>query len=383
MKIWEVTTEAGFLNLRKDWDSLLKESPSGSIYMSFEWMYTWWRHFGRGQLFILVAESNGQVRCIAPLMRTSERFLGMQYTRIRFIGSDATCTTNRNLFDKLFSIDKRYGWSDLLDFLYRTEDVEGLIGTLNYLKQQKRRWDILDLRELHSGTSSIKLLKDTFSDGDSLFNEVAAKVAIVSLESDFETYRKSRKKNWRKNISRAYNQINRLPQVVFGKYTSPSQVADIIPAVIDLENRSWQGNCRIGAFSQKSAREFHQELAKFLAERERFVLYTLESARRIVCYQYALKYNDQLSLHNIAMDPDFKHYSPGFYLQVRIIEEAFSQGLKWVVLGRGPEDYKSKLKNAEEDRIWVTVFGTRGIARVLGCLEFKARPTLKSLVCNR
>jgi len=380
MKIWEVTNEQNLLNLRYDWDSLLKESPSRSVYLSFEWMYTWWRHFGRGQLFILVAESNGKPRCIAPFMRTSERFMGIQYTRIRFIGSDATCTTNRNLFDKLASIDKRYGWSDLLDFLYRAEDVEGLIGTLNYLKQQKRRWDVLDLRELHSGTSSIKILKDTFSNGDSLFNEVAAKVAIVSLESNFETYRKSRNKNWRKNISRAYNRVNRLPQVVFGKYTSPSQVADIMPAVIELENRSWQGSCRIGAFSQNSAREFHRELAKSLAERGRFVLYTLESAGRIVCYQYALKYDGKLCLHNIAMDPDFKHYSPGFYLQMRIIEEAFSQGLNCVVLGRGPEDYKSKLKNVEEDRIWVTVFGTRGIAGVLKHLEFKARPTLKNLV---
>jgi len=380
MKIWEVTNEAGFLNLRKDWDSLLKESLGRSIYLSFEWMHTWWRHFGRGQLFILVAESNGQLRCIAPFMRTSERFMGIQYTRIRFIGSDATCTTNRNLFDKLFSIDKRYGWSDLLDFLYRAEDVEGLIGTLQYLKQQKRRWDVLDLRELHSGTSSIKLLKDTFSSRHSLFNDAAAKVAIVSLETNFETYRKSRKKNWRKNISRAYNRVNRLPQVVFGKYTSPSQVADIMPAVIDLENRSWQGSCRIGAFSQNSAREFHRELAKSLAERGRFVLYTLESARGIVCYQYALKYDGKLCLHNIAMDPDFKHYSPGFYLQVRIIEEAFSEGLKRVVLGRGPEDYKSKLKNAEEDRIWVTVFGTKIVPSLLRCLEFKARPALKGLV---
>ncbi|MFB0523905.1 MAG: GNAT family N-acetyltransferase [Phycisphaerae bacterium] len=306
--------------------------------------------------------------------------MGIQYTRIRFIGSDATCTTNRNLFDKLFSIDKRYGWSDLLDFLYRAEDVEGLIGTLQYLKQQKRWWDILDLRELCSNTRSIKPLKDVLGSGHWLFNEVAAKVAIVSLKTDFETYRKTRTKNWRKNISRAYNRVDRLPQVIFGKYTSPSQVGDIMPAVIDLEKRSWQGSCRIGAFSQNSTREFHRELAKSLAERGRFVLYTLESAHKVVCYQYALKYNGQLCLHNIAMDPDFKHYSPGFYLQVRIIEEAFSEGLKRVVLGRGPEDYKSKLKNAAEDRIWVTVFGTKIVPSVLRYLEFKARPTLKGLV---
>jgi len=380
MQIREITNEEGFLNLKKDWDNLLEESPGKSIYMSFEWMYTWWRHLARGQLFILVAESNGQVRCIAPFMLTKERFLGMQYSRIRFIGSGSTGTNKKNLFDKLFSIDKRFGWSDLLDFLYKPDDVEGLREILLHIKQQKKRWDILDLRELHSRTKSIELLEDFFNDGISFFNEVATRVAIVSLQTSFEVYRSSRNKNWRKNISRAYNRVNKLPQVAFRKYTNPAHVSDIMPAVIDLENRSWQGNCRIGAFSQNSTREFHRELANSLAKCGRFVLYTLESVHRIVCYQYALKHNGKLSLHNIAMDPDFKHYSPGFYLQVRIIEEAFSEGLKTVVLGRGPEDYKSKLKNAEEDRIWVTVFGTKIVPNVLRYLEFKARPTLKSLV---
>jgi hypothetical protein len=380
MRVREIINEAQLVELREDWDNLLKQSPSRSVYMSFEWIYTWWRHFARGKLFVLVAEADGQVRCIAPLMLTRERFLGMPYTRVRFIGSDPTGTTKRNAFDKLFSIDKRYGWSDVLDFLYKAEDIESLKATLEYLKRQKGRWDILDLRELHSSTNSIGVLKSTFGGGDYLFNDVAAKVATVSLETDFETYRKSRNKNWRKNISRTYKRIGKLPRLVLGKYVAPAQVADIMPAVIDLEQKSWQGNRGVGAFSQKSAGQFHRELAELLAQRQRFVLYTLELDRRIVCYQYAFRYNNTLCLHNTAMDPDFRYYSPGFYLQLRIIEEAFSQEAQQIVLGRGWEDYKSKLKNSEEDRIWITVFAARLVPRVLGYLEFKARPMMKQLL---
>jgi len=380
MRIREIVNETQLLDLREDWDNLLKHSPSRSVYMSFEWIYTWWRYFARGKLFVLVAESNGQVRCIAPLMLTRERFLGMPYTRVRFIGSDPTGTTKRNVLDKLFSIDKRYGWSDILDFLYRAEDLESLRATLEYLKRQRGRWDILDLRELHSSTSSIGLLKSTFGCTDCLFNDVAAKVAIVSLETDFETYRKTRKRNWRKNISRTYKRVNKLPRLVLGKYVTPTEVAGIMPAVIDLEQKSWQGNCGVGAFSQKNAGQFHRELAELLARRQRFVLYTLESDGRIVCYQYAFWYNNQLCLHNTAMDPDFRYYSPGFYLQLRIIQEAFSHQMQQIIFGRGREDYKTKLKNSEEDRIWITVFGTRLVPRVLGCLEFKARPMMKYLI---
>jgi len=380
MKIWEVTNEAGFLNLRKDWDNLLQVCPSPSIYMSFEWMYTWWRHFARGQLLILVAESNGQVRCIAPFMRTSERFLGMQYTRIRFIGSEPRDTVRRNLFDRLFSIDRRYGWPDMLDFLYPQDDIEGLRAILKYLKQQSRRWDILDLRDFPGAAFSLEILRSILGDNGFLIGQVAAKSATVALVGDFESYRKSRRKNWRKNITQTYNRIKKLPHLAFRIYSSPAQVADRLTAIMDLEQRSWQGTRGVGAFSKDSTRRFHRELAESLTHKGRFVLYTVETAGRIICYQYAFVYHRRLVLHSTAMDPSFRYYSPGFYLQLRLIEQAFCQRLERIVLGKGLEDYKGKLKNAEEDRIWVTVFGTRSVPKALSHIEFAMRPRLKQLL---
>lgn len=379
MQIHEITDLAQLAAMQKQWDALLDESVTNSVYQSFEWLSVWWRHYARGQLWVLVAKSHGRVRCIAPLMLTRERVLGIPYRRIRFVGSDATETTTRNPFDRAFSIDRRYGWSDVLDFLYRPQDLEALRAVLAYLQRQRGRWDILDLRDFPATTHSIALVEQMLATQRPAARETAAQAAVVALDTDMEAYKKTRTKNWRKNIKRACNQIEGLTNVAVRTYQSPEQVAGMMPAVRELEARSWQGQSGVGAFSEERSAAFHHDVAVALAARDRFVLYTLEAADRLIAYQYALRDNERLHFHTTAMDPEFKPYSPGLYLQMKAIEQAFAEGLHEVVLGRGPETYKHKLKTGDQDRIWVTVFGTAPVPRLLASCEFGARPALRRM----
>src|SRR6185436_10186794 len=58
----------GFRRLRSEWDELLSSSPSDSIFLTWEWMFTWWKHLGgRRRLSILVLRSAGELIAIAPL----------------------------------------------------------------------------------------------------------------------------------------------------------------------------------------------------------------------------------------------------------------------------------------------------------------------------
>jgi CelD/BcsL family acetyltransferase involved in cellulose biosynthesis len=379
MQVHEITDFAHLSALQQEWDGLFHESCTQSVYQSFEWVSTWWRHYARGQLWVLVAKSQRQMRCIAPLMLTRQRVVGIPYCRLRFMGSDATDTTKRNLYDRLFSIDRRYGWSDVLDFLYRPGDIEALRAVLGHVQQKRGRWDILDLRDFPASTHSIAFVEEMLGPRLAVVRETPAQAAVVSLEGDMETYKKTRTKNWRKNIKRAYNQMEGLTDVAVRSYRSPTQVAAMMPVVRELEARSWQGQSGVGAFSHERAAAFHHDVAVALAARDRFVLYTLEVADRLIAYQYALRDNDRLHFHTTAMDPAFKSYSPGLYLQLKVIEQAFAEGLNAVVLGRGPETYKHKLKTGDEDRVWVTVFGTAPIPKLLASCEFGARPALRRL----
>ena len=74
MKGWDVELivyrdETGFDALRDEWDALLGRSRFDTIFLTWEWQSTWWRHLGaqRGPLYLLAAREAGRLIGILPL----------------------------------------------------------------------------------------------------------------------------------------------------------------------------------------------------------------------------------------------------------------------------------------------------------------------------
>ena len=62
-----VTSSKGFAALAPEWRILLAESGVENAFLTFEWMFTWWRHYGRGhKLALMVARADGQYRTRRP-----------------------------------------------------------------------------------------------------------------------------------------------------------------------------------------------------------------------------------------------------------------------------------------------------------------------------
>src|SRR5713226_4859505 len=78
----------GVATLRDKWQPLLNQSRPNHVFMTWEWLFTWWKHFGRGQeLFVLAVEDKGEVIGILPLMlsvHNDEYARKIRY--LRFIG---------------------------------------------------------------------------------------------------------------------------------------------------------------------------------------------------------------------------------------------------------------------------------------------------------
>jgi CelD/BcsL family acetyltransferase involved in cellulose biosynthesis len=61
--------ESGFDKLKDEWNSLLARSRFNTIFLTWEWQTTWWRHLGRnrGELYLLEGRDEGGLVAIAPL----------------------------------------------------------------------------------------------------------------------------------------------------------------------------------------------------------------------------------------------------------------------------------------------------------------------------
>ena len=74
LKGWDVELivyrdETGFDALRDEWNALLGRSRFDTIFLTWEWQSTWWRHLGaqRGPLYLLAAREAGRLIGILPL----------------------------------------------------------------------------------------------------------------------------------------------------------------------------------------------------------------------------------------------------------------------------------------------------------------------------
>src|SRR5690242_1252065 len=59
-----------FKKLEPEWNALLQENRSSSIFLTWEWISTWWEIFGKDfEMRVLIdRDENGKLRGIAPLM---------------------------------------------------------------------------------------------------------------------------------------------------------------------------------------------------------------------------------------------------------------------------------------------------------------------------
>jgi len=85
----QILDENRFLAIAGEWTRLHTSSTFPSPFTSWEWCWSWWRHFGSGrQLRIaIVRDGLGELVAVAPLYVTSERspFLSRE---LRIIGDD-------------------------------------------------------------------------------------------------------------------------------------------------------------------------------------------------------------------------------------------------------------------------------------------------------
>src|SRR5262249_23947044 len=65
-----------------------KSSMSASVFLTHEWLSSWWRHLSEGRrLSILLARENGNLLGILPVARRQPQLARMMPTMLEFLGS--------------------------------------------------------------------------------------------------------------------------------------------------------------------------------------------------------------------------------------------------------------------------------------------------------
>ena len=139
MKILEINSYADFLNLEKEWNSVLQKC-NHTIFSTWEWLSTWWKHFGNDKkLVLLLAKENDKILGIAPLMYSVHKMFGLRIGKIEFIGASA---------------------SDYNDFIIAEKYEECIKLFVSHLMSLPEKWSCIDLVDIPENSKSLPIIRE-------------------------------------------------------------------------------------------------------------------------------------------------------------------------------------------------------------------------------
>jgi CelD/BcsL family acetyltransferase involved in cellulose biosynthesis len=319
-----VNTEAELLALKEPWTALLTDSPDVSIFLTWEWVSTWWRHYGQDKvLWVLTAwDDAGRLVGLVPWMLVYHYLGPLCLRRMAFMGGKLTYRVH-------------------LDVIARQDEKKAVCAAfLSYLDTHRKEWDVLDLE----GLAQDSVLKRHLATAKGLYRERKAHTCLsISLPSDWDTYQmNSLSAKKRRNLRYYLRQLEREHpgQVVFHRATEASELPLAMDSLITLSRKRWHTIDKGSHFDSDRFVAFHREMAALALERDWLRFYQLKVADQVIAALYCFRYRGVFYAYESGFDPDWGRYSPGQLLWAHVIQEAIKEGAHELDMLYGTHEYK-------------------------------------------
>ncbi len=325
LKIAELDDFSQFEDLKDTWNSILLKSIDDNIFSTWEWLSSWWRHFGGGRkLRILLILDNDKIVAIAPLSWSKYNILHFgNLTKIEFIGSPQ---------------------SDYNNFILTERETECLKLFLNYINEQYEDWDCLELSDISENTVSVKLLRKIFTKrlvGGRLEERVSFLCPWMNLPDSTEIFMSRLSGNMRRNLRRRMRKLSEKYQVEVKTHNGFNSLEEAMNAFYNLHQKRWETQGFRGVFSEKKLRDFHLDVARRFAENGWLSLYFLTANDEPIAAIYSFDYKQKKYEYLTGFDPEYSRYGVANLIRRHAAEDCIRRGLKEYDLMRGDEPYKS------------------------------------------
>jgi CelD/BcsL family acetyltransferase involved in cellulose biosynthesis len=314
--------------LKENWNRLLEADADANAHLTYEWLKTWWEHFGKShELFILVIKDNDKVIGIAPLMITIQNVLPyIAIKRIEFIGT---------------------GITDYHNFIISHRHVEVLETIFNFLKDQD--WHIIKLRQLPSVSKNYGYFQSYLMEKYYHQWQMSLKPTVtcpyIAIEGNSENFFNSLGKNLRYDLKRKIRKLQEVGDVRFECYSGKeNNLSQLFDDIFSIHSRSWKDKDQRCAFSleQEVNRKFFQQITTVLGAKDWLRFFALFLNNKLIAYICCFTYRNTIYHWNTSFDPDYFRYSVGKILHYYAIENAIGNGFKEFDFMRGEEEYKMK-----------------------------------------
>ncbi len=319
-----VIEDAGRLrHLADEWTELLADSEADCVFLTREWLETWWTHFaGKRTLAVVTVRRQDRLLGLAPCFIERKRFGGvMPYPSLQFLGSGLVGS------DYLDVIIRRGHEQHVSRTLAEYFHSRRLVVTLSHVKQQGA---------LAAGFAS-ELEQARWRVHRSPI-DVCPHIPLKG--HTWETYLASLGSQHRYNFNRRLRNFQKQGTVVFDVVEKEDQRREALETLIDLHNLRWDERGGSETWQSPAMRAFHEAFTKVALERGWLRLFILRLDGCPVGALYGLLYGHRFYFYQSGFDPMYRQHSVGLLTMGLAIKQALKEGAEDYDLLHGQETYK-------------------------------------------
>lgn len=383
LKVIHTTDELELL--RQGWERLTAEGEF-TIYQSYQWNKTWWKHFGEGKKLhvVTIFDARESLIGIAPFFQDTITMGGkVLFSALRLLGSTVSVPAGNNLLGL-------HPYSDYLDLILKPGFEAITTGALiHYLEQNKTFYDEIILDEIPSHSSIWKhFVPGMQKKGFGCAVEKSSVCPLIELGGSWEDYQNSLSKKQRYNNNKALRQINNNSAKGFfiKEVIEPDELFSVYNLMVVMHQKRWNALGFPGAFAEKRMYYFMKDVIKGFSTKGWITLRTAESVMekgKIVAVDLIFEYKTRAYLVHRALDQesDYSKYGPGNVLLSLAIKKATEKHMDVLDFLRGEEAFKFRTatNTATNKRITFTKKekSTRRSSMLKHCISARRRLTIE------
>lgn len=328
--------------LEQEWNRLFTKSPNGSVFLSWEWMWTWWTIYkdqNKELCIITIRDGDDKLICLAPLIRN--RYLWKELVpvnQIRFMGTgepeaDEVC-------------------SEYLDFLvdqdYKPEPL--IRSVLQYLEEFVFQWDEVFFEQLAKESYLAKCLDDE----PRYQTELCGKSYYLPLPDTWEKLLEQLSSNQRYRIRKTIKEGEKEGRLKISVAKTVTDLETAFKILIELHEKAWKARGKSGVFSSPKFREFHRQFVSRVFQKNGIFLAVLSIDSRPIGAVYCFRSRNKLLMYQTGFDIDISKKNnklkPGMTAHALVIKAAIASGYSEYDFMLGDQNnYKGQWTSSSRD----------------------------------
>ncbi|MDP8217551.1 MAG: GNAT family N-acetyltransferase [Candidatus Theseobacter exili] len=322
-----VSCEREFISLEAEWNKLLECSSSNSIFLTWEWISTWWQYFQKGlTLYIVTAREAGTSILVglAPLVVEEKSFFKIPYCKIfLFAGSGPAAGDHMD-----FIIQKDY--EQIVAPIFVSKIISGCSGLLPIIK----------LDGLSDSSYSAALFVQRFGEGKCYIHKSIC--PYISLPDDWNSYLEGRDTKAFRNIRRLERKFGKESsgQVYYHRIVHKDDLRNEMKSMYKLNVLSRMEHGELSSYSDIRMQRFHSDIAERFLKNDWLRLFFLNVEGIDIAVIYCFLRNRILYSYSMGFDAKWKKYGPGKLVLKYALQECIPEGIHEFDFLRGDHGYK-------------------------------------------